>query len=1027
MARPLRDPIYQQNDKEPVINPELYSIEGEGKGDGQPVGNLSSAIPHDELEQAEMGNSPLRSIDGSGEGDGIPRGNLGVAGEKKRLGLYNHGVYDNGRPNPMGLTDAELFNAEDNLLPPQARVIKFVRLLFGRKKVGVGMGGTVAIGILIFVASIVQGPLELIHIGENLKLFHLSARDREVDISTVRTARYIYYLKKGSGVENLRMGILGNYVANKIDAKMQAAGIETAYSAKSGYREGYFFDPDKLTISEFDQYKKYDSKGRLNLEATQKGIIEGFEKEFGVKPEVQSDGRLFVDSTDSRLYGSYKFDRMLQKATGYYGVSGAINARIMGKRAGLGWHPIKKLDRKLALKAEEAYKNWRDKEKNYVVNGEQVEPSASNGTKDDPDKTPEENEANKSSADNAVDTALELARDAEEIAEGAEGERQSNLEKFAGNTGAKVAVGGASAVGVICMVKTLADSSAATTEKKIKMPLIRIFGSMISIGSQLKSGDDIDMVQVGYYKKQLRGIDSSGKKSSYAGAATNKAHTGSSGGTEPTDTMKKMGQGSPFDFINEGAVGSVANASCSTAGMVATTIIGVASGGVISAVVGTVAGIVAGPIIQNQLVDWLTGNPQNPIPVGGDRGNASNFGGRLASRAMGASNGGRELSSSETADNFKSVEEAEMEDFRATGFANRVFNIYDTKSVFGSLINSSNVSSEGLASVLSQPGALFSNLFFTRAYAAENTYPYPVDDIGFTNAELANKKLQNPFQNAEDVVKNIMPAHPDYVDRGKKCFGATIDPSSYDITSIESEDPTIKDTKSAECTDKSEAYLQFRFYVLTFNTLLANACYEGNDEACQEISGSQSAQAESTGDSADDAGFEIKKLDSSMHTPGGKVSPVKGITLHWWGSQYGKGIRPLVDALESNPSCGSGGCSVQLGITSQGEVYQLTRNLNDLTYHAIGANKTTIGIEIEGGPKEFGKDGIEKYPEKFEAVVKTVKYLMKKYDIKVEGAVSCGDVEGIHAHLEYNKCPGAGGKDDIDNYYFNEVIKRVKE
>lgn len=860
MTKPLRDPIYQQDDKEPVINPELYSVDGGAEGDGQPAGDLYPVMSNEELEQAESGNRPLRSIDGTAEGDGIPRGNLGIAGEKKKLGLYNHGVYDNERPNPMGLTNAELFNAEDNLLPPQARLVRFAQLLFSRKKVGVGMGGTIAIGILIFVSSIVQGPLELIHIGENLKLFHLSARDREVNISTVRTARYIYYLNKGSGVENLRMGILGNFVANKIDARMQAAGIETAYTAKSGYREGYFFDPDKLTISEFQQYKKYDSKGRLNVEATQRGIIEGFEKEFGVRPEIESDGRLFVSSTDSKIYGSYKFDRMLQKATGHYGVSGALNARIMGKRAGLSWHPIKKLDRKLTLKAEDAYKKWRSKEKDTILNGEKIEPSANNGTKDDPDKTPEENEANKSSADNAVDSAIELAREANEVEEAPEEARQSTLEKFAGNTGAKVAIGGASAVGVICMVKTLADSSDTATEKKIKMPLIRIFGSVVSLMSQLKSGDDIDMVQVGYHKKQLRGIDSSGNKSSYAGSATDQAHRGSSGGTEPTDTMKKLGQGSPFDFINVGAVGSVASASCSTGGMIATTIIGVASGGVISAVVGTVAGIIAGPIIQNQLVDWLTGNPQNPLPVGADRSNAANFGGRLASRAVGASNGGGELSESESAEIFRTVQEAEMEDFRATGFANRVFNIYDTKSVFGSMINSSNVSSEGLVSVLSQPGLLFSNLFFTRAYAAENQYPYPVKDIGFTDKELANEKLQNPIKNAEDVVKKVMPAHPDYVDRAKKCFGATIDPTTYDITSIESEDPTLKDTKSDECTDKSEDFLQLRFYILTFNTLLANACYEADDtkpedevgtKACEDLGfGSSTSSGGSASDSS---------------------------------------------------------------------------------------------------------------------------------------------------------------------------------
>lgn len=176
-----------------------------------------------------------------------------------------------------------------------------------------------------------------------------------------------------------------------------------------------------------------------------------------------------------------------------------------------------------------------------------------------------------------------------------------------------------------------------------------------------------------------------------------------------------------------------------------------------------------------------------------------------------------------------------------------------------------------------------------------------------------------------------------------------------------------------------------------------------------------------------DPNFSMTKISPPMATPGGQITP-KGITLHWWGSSSnGRGISALVSALRGNTSCGASGCSVQIGITADGKIYQMTKNLTDLTYHAIGANQTTFGIEIEGGPSDFGQAGINKYPKKFEAVVATVKYLVSHYHLPLDGNVICGDVSGIHPHKAYNKCPGAIQKIDIDDVYFNAVMQKVRQ
>lgn len=174
-----------------------------------------------------------------------------------------------------------------------------------------------------------------------------------------------------------------------------------------------------------------------------------------------------------------------------------------------------------------------------------------------------------------------------------------------------------------------------------------------------------------------------------------------------------------------------------------------------------------------------------------------------------------------------------------------------------------------------------------------------------------------------------------------------------------------------------------------------------------------------------DPNFTMTRLIPPLTTPGGKITP-KGITLHWWGSgSNGQGINALVSYLHSNSSCPESACSVQVGITADGKVYQMTNDLLDLTYHATGGNQTTIGIEIEGGPDDFKQAGVTKYPQKFAAVVATVKYLVAKYNIPLDGQVVCGDVVGIHPHKAYNSCT-TRAKEDIDDDYFNAVMQAVR-
>lgn len=1027
MAEPLRkNQDYDSNDENPVVRARLGAIDGSGEGDGKPAGNLKS-VPPEELDGAER--SGLRGISGGGEGDGKPAGSLSAVGGKEQGLLGDSDQVGDG------------FKDKDS----SGSFFSGKRFSIGKwtKKKTATLAVSAVIGVGgVFSASILNGPFEIVHVSQLMQKFHLQPREDETNSRVVVIGRYMYHLQKdGSGVQNTRMGRIGNIFGDRIEAKMNKSGLETAYTQKSGYRVGYTIDPDKLAGTDLEKYRTYDKNGKIDYDRTTKRIEAAIKrefKEFNVTTTVETDGRITIDSKDDKFFKSLKLQKYILKRSGYSGSVSGMNARIMAKRAGVSLHPIRKLDRKLALKTEDAYNRWKEERKQSRKTGSTdiLNTSSANNDPDNPDAQNQGSEADEATS--------ETSEASEGAGESTPEERASKLEKLQSSKGFKAGAGVGAIVGIVCMVKDINDGADDIKESQIILPAQRIAGEYLGAGSQVQDGNkDLDMKQVGFYQKQLHGVayqdQKTGKKSSYSNAASDRAERGKTGGIPATGALASIGSGPPFPIVESGALASLASASCSTLGRAFTTAVGLLSGP-LSFVVSTGVGAVMGPVVMNQIMDWVSGQALALFPVGGDLGNVLHYGGKLLGRSQGVSMAGRELSPTESAVRRQAIDEESRDEMRQKSFVARTFDLYDYRSLSSQVINSNQLSSGGVVALMTSPFkaigdtvANFGKAGSGSAFAASGSYDYGFNDVGFSQDELDNAKVENFAVNGQDVIKRILPQHPEYIERAATCFGVTVDPSTGDITSVQAGNPEFKVASEDGCKDKSEDFLQFRIYILDTETLMSLACLEADDtkpedaegtKACQDLTGSQSQTSGNTGTNTGD--LNIEKIDNPLNTPGGSIDP-KGITLHWWsGRSNGNGINALVDALRTNPSC-SGGCSVPLGITADGKVYQLTNKLTDLTHHAIGANSTTIGIEIEGMPEDFGREGIKKYPEKFEAVVKTVKYLMDKYDIPAEGQVNCGNVSGVHPHKAYNKCPGAIEKDDIDDYYFNEVMKRVKE
>ncbi len=922
------------------------------------------------------------------------------------------------------------------------------RLSFFKKRRAVVGGGVIgAIITLIFGLTFVSGPLQFVHVAQRLQGFHFGTQQNEQDDRFMKEVRYFRFMSRGE-VEKTRMGLIGNTLGNRFEAKLNASGLVSTYSDKFGMFNGYALD---TTSPESPFHGLSDPDAIAKAEAI-----------YGVKPVKGSEIKgisnkakdsLLIDTSKLGYKDTFKLNFGVLGQAGYSKLSAAIGARLFCVRAGCTsfLHPLTKL----ANASKTALEDRLNARKTAVEKGSNA-PEITDGT-GAPAKTDTPGDVN--TGDTARQTVNEVNT-----------ESKSNLAEFTSSLHGRLLLGGATALGVVCMVKTVNDNAGQIKQAQVIAPLIRMGAEIVAVGNQVMSGQDVDLSELGQYSKLLTGADSSGKVTSWDQAASIKAESGATGGIAADKTLTSIGAGTPFDdFLSKIPIGL--GTVCSAPVQVGTgaltlafsfTGIGAAANALTQTVVGT---LVQGKVM-NLIANWLAGAAVNPEAAGADYGNMINYGVKLAANDQALASGGAALTSGQLSQLQSLNNIASSQEFGRQNLSQKLFNPYDGRSAISKLIDASstsvtqNVSRMGAA--LLNFGHVFgslSRLFAPKVQAATTPYDYGFQTYGFSEQDMNNPAVANPYENACYVVGCpdhtdpatgkpspingflAAPNRQDYIKKARDCFGVTVAPdfsgNNWDVTSNGSDpNPYDQNTYPKDCLQPAGLnqtnWLRLRFFIMDTETMNAMGCYAGDStdpnatQACTDIGFSASDSSSST-TTPIDANFSMIKLSPPLATPGGQITP-KGITLHWWGSDSGgQGIQYLVNALRNNDSCGVGGCSVQIGITDDGKVYQMTNSLTDLTYHAIGGNQTTIGVEIEGGPSDFGSAGVAKYPDKFNAVVATIKYLVSKYNISLDGAVVCGDVSGVHPHKAYNDCPGALHKDDIDDAYFNAVMQKVRQ
>lgn len=743
------------------------------------------------------------------------------------------------------------------------------RWMFTKRRAALG-GGIVGTIVAVFGFFFFQGPLQFIHIAQLMEQFHFSAQEDQADDRFIKLARYIRYSTKGEA-EKTRLGIFQNKIADNIEAKMNETGIKSSYSDVFGFGDGYVIDPDKLSSTEFE-----DLKGK-SPEEIQKYFKDNFNVDIKTKLPNGTDvprGSFFVDSTNLGYFENRKLLKVMLLSAKYSKVSSSVGARIMGERAGVTWHPIKKLDNKILKTVEARYKEWKKNQVSDIENGAATELDA-RSTPADPEHPENANEA--AGEGNAT------ASDGRDVNTKVGDGDTSAISAFQDRLSVKVGLGSASAAGILCMAKGLGQNVDQIKQKQVVLPLIRMGIQYLALGHQIMdNSSDLSTEQLGFYSKQLNGKDSRGHNTSWIQAQSIQAELGhkvSGDVGKPDDTLTTIGKGSPFDFLAQGTLGTILQPVCSAPGQIATTIVSF-FGGPISALTQTVVSSVASGPIMNTIAHWLSGNAVDPLPVGADLGNDINFGNFLAANAQGVSRGGRELTKSET--NKLAAAEAQYshQEFQSHSLAYKLLNPFDERTAISKVIDNTSTSpTQNIAKMGSfflnfgQIFASVSKLLTPNAHAAAGSYDYGIPQTGFSKEEMNNPAVKNPYLNACYVVGcqgvkdqngntiNITgilqkPGAGGYIDRASKCFGVTIDVDTHDIDSYQDGNPEYKDIGSSDCTavppsdctnNTSDAcnWLRVRFYIFDTENMESIACYEGEDEACSDVSfeEAQSSQA----------------------------------------------------------------------------------------------------------------------------------------------------------------------------------------
>lgn len=753
---------------------------------------------------------------------------------------------------------SEVFESEQKSLeksfynPNSDEEYEKIKISGNKKKAGIGAGVLVVLfggGIGIF--SMLAQPLQFIQMSSMLRNFHFSDGENFSDRRMTKIARYIRY----GNTHKTRLSYIGNKYADRLEGRLLKSGLQSTYTGQGSTFSGYIIDPDNAesskTLGDIKNKTPDEIKSDLN-------------KKYGIDPgkvDFTPEGKLKINADAFSLKGNINSQRLMRTAlqdAGYSKIGAAMRARVMGKRAGVTWNPLKVLDRKITKSVSARIADFKEARAKRINNGTDVSFKATGEKDPDTDADGNPTEKPNPTNDGAADEMNKL-RDGPDTPK----TNIKNKMKAAGK--------GLLGIGIICAMKSLADGYDTIKHANVVLPLMRIGVEALAVGDQIVTGQNLDPAHIDAMTELMYDED---LQTSWRSARSIQAEAGENlTGEDISDEARINSEGNIFTKIfdlipglggvckvTNGIIGQVVGVALSWSGPVAL------FGDLIK---DYLSGMVVGKLADG-LINWLAGNPIDVEVAGVQYGNYINFGARLAANDSAIASGGRKLSGVEVAE-LKSIRlKDEQIDFNQKSFVAKIFDAKDYRTPAGKFIaNQAPNPAQNIARVVSEIPKSTANIFspirtlVSQKTSAESAYDYGFNKYGFSVDEEEKTIIENPFEN-DAYVENLLNTKANELsETTTKCFGIQIvkkkiaNDEVWTPVSVGEVPKYVDIEKEPKCSDTSEEFLRIRMWIHDTQLISSYACFEdGADDSCVEFglapdtgasNGSNLSNATSTG------------------------------------------------------------------------------------------------------------------------------------------------------------------------------------
>jgi murein DD-endopeptidase MepM/ murein hydrolase activator NlpD len=246
-------------------------------------------------------------------------------------------------------------------------------------------------------------------------------------------------------------------------------------------------------------------------------------------------------------------------------------------------------------------------------------------------------------------------------------------------------------------------------------------------------------------------------------------------------------------------------------------------------------------------LDYFSSGAVDVLAQGAERGGYMNMGVRMAVNNQMQGMGGRELSPEEGQLVMEQTRLAQKEELKTASFYDKYFNMYDSRSTVAKLFDSAPKNREQtIAAIQRLPATLGStllNLFGSKKVQAQGAYDYGFPLYGYSTQEENDPRFDNPYENEAYMLEGdrLTRMNAEY---GKECFFME---ASADGTLTFGEAGNFMLIPD-KCSDTSnEELLRYRFYLADLISAHTMACYEGDDDSCNQLYGIGGAAAPADG------------------------------------------------------------------------------------------------------------------------------------------------------------------------------------